>query len=102
MRGPGGFGVVGGWVVGRRRSVLLIGRVGVVNDDGGGFIPAGDGPDEGGDPANEGPAEEEIEYEDTCRAVAPANESDDGGHEIGNEEQCDEAPGKGKGEYPEE
>jgi hypothetical protein len=80
---------------------LLIAVIGVVDNDGTGFVSARDGPDEGSDPAYKGPAEEEIEHEDACRAVARADHRDDRRKEIGNEEHGAESPGEGKGEYPE-
>jgi hypothetical protein len=79
---------------------LLIAVVGVVDDNGTCSVPAGDGPDEGDNPADECPAEEEIENEDTSCAVTPADYRDDRGQEIGNEEHGSESPGEGKGEYP--
>jgi len=80
----------------------VVGGIGVVYDDRSGVIPACDGPDEGGDQTDESPAEEEVNNEDARRAIASANQGDDGGHEIRNEEQGGDAPAEGKWEYPKE
>src|SRR5262249_16204085 len=79
-------------VVGRGRIGLAGSGVGVIYDDRCGSGSAADGPDEGDDPADEGPAEEEVEQEDAAGAGAPANEGDDRRQEVRDEEQAGDGP----------
>src|SRR5215475_9989279 len=86
-----------GGIYGRRIVGLGGAGVVVVYDNGGITVPAGDGPYEGDDPADEGPAEKEIEEEDAAAVGAPADQGDDGRQEIGNEEDSGDPPGKDEG-----
>ena len=91
---------MGGW----RRAIGLaaVSRVSilicVVNDNSGAGVSAGDGPDEGDDPADEGPAQEEVEYKNASGACAFPEEGDDGGEKIGDNGYSEDSPGKGEGE----
>ena len=96
-----GFGGVSWRVVGWRWAVGLaaVRRIGVVDDDGGVVgCPAGDGPDEGDDPADEGPAREEVQEEDAAGIGASAHEGDYGWEEVGNDEYGGETPAEDEGE----
>ena len=88
----------------RRRSVGLaaVCGIGVVDDDGGIVgCPAGDGPDEGNDPANAGPAGEEVQQKDAAGIGASAHEGDNRREKIGNEAYGGETPAEDEGENKE-
>ena len=73
----------------------------VIYDDGGAGVAAGDGPNEGDDPADEGPAEEQVQQENPGGGVAPADEGNDRRQEIRDKEHCRYPPTEYEGEQEE-
>jgi hypothetical protein len=91
-----GIGLAWGRGVGRRWGIRwrgIVGLLGIVRGGGG----SGEGPDEGADPTDHGPAQEKIKSEDATGAAMLTDDGDDCGQEIGEKEKDKEAQAERSG-----